>query len=128
VILYLDTRGPDNEVELYDGTNRVAGEKFEQKKLSEQLAITVERLLKEQGSDPQKLTGIVVRKGPGSFTGLRIGLSYANGLAFALDIPLVGLAESEELSEVLAHPLKKEALPILPFYGGNPHITKRKNA
>jgi tRNA threonylcarbamoyladenosine biosynthesis protein TsaB len=128
VILYLDTRGPENEVALYDRTNRITGEKFEQKKLSEQLAITVEQLMNEQKSDPSRLIGVIARKGPGSFTGLRIGLSYANGLAFALNIPLVGLAEEDDLAHVLAHPLKKQPLPILPYYGANPIITKRKNA
>ena len=58
---------------------------------SQQLLPSLDILLKERGKQIQDLEGIVVVLGPGSFTGLRIGLSLAKSLAFALKIPLVGL-------------------------------------
>lgn len=58
---------------------------------SEKLLQMVELLLGHAGVDKQELKGIAYSMGPGSFTGLRIGLSAAKGLCFALDLPLVGI-------------------------------------
>jgi tRNA threonylcarbamoyladenosine biosynthesis protein TsaB len=49
-------------------------------------------LLRESGADPAELTGIVVGTGPGSFTGMRIGIAAARGLSLALDIPVAGVS------------------------------------
>ena len=48
-------------------------------------------LLREAGVELRSLTGVVVGTGPGSFTGLRVGMSLAKGLALALRVPIVGL-------------------------------------
>src|SRR5205807_10367009 len=48
----------------------------------------VDDLLREAGLKPNQLRAVAVGTGPGSFTGLRIGLSYAKGLALAGDLPL----------------------------------------
>jgi len=50
----------------------------------------IEELLKEHSIDLQKLTGIKVNAGPGSFTGIRVGLSVANTLGFLLKISVNG--------------------------------------
>jgi tRNA threonylcarbamoyladenosine biosynthesis protein TsaB len=49
-------------------------------------------LFRESGAARTELTGIVVGTGPGSFTGLRMGLAAARGLAFALDVPVAGVS------------------------------------
>ena len=49
-----------------------------------------DELLREAGLEPSELGGVVVGTGPGSFTGLRMGLAAARGLAFALDVPVAG--------------------------------------
>jgi tRNA threonylcarbamoyladenosine biosynthesis protein TsaB len=49
-------------------------------------------LLRENGADQRELTGIVVGTGPGSFTGLRMGVATARGLALALDVPVTGVS------------------------------------
>ncbi|MDR1105171.1 MAG: tRNA (adenosine(37)-N6)-threonylcarbamoyltransferase complex dimerization subunit type 1 TsaB [Treponema sp.] len=56
---------------------------------SELLMDLADSLLKNAGLDPGDLDGVACMKGPGSFTGLRIGFSAAKGIALALDIPLV---------------------------------------
>lgn len=58
---------------------------------AEALGPMVERLFEESATKPENLARIAVTYGPGTFTGLRIGLSFAKGMALALGIPLVGL-------------------------------------
>jgi tRNA threonylcarbamoyladenosine biosynthesis protein TsaB len=51
-----------------------------------------DELFRQSGAERGELTGIVVGTGPGSFTGLRMGLAAARGLAFALDVPVAGVS------------------------------------
>jgi tRNA threonylcarbamoyl adenosine modification protein YeaZ len=63
----------------------------------ETLLPAVGRILAENGVARSSLAGIVVGTGPGTFTGLRVGLATAKGLAHALRIPIVGVASSAAL-------------------------------
>jgi tRNA threonylcarbamoyladenosine biosynthesis protein TsaB len=56
---------------------------------SKVLTVFIEELVEEAGIEKKELSGIIVSDGPGSYTGLRIGISVAKGLAYALDIPIV---------------------------------------
>ena len=60
-----------------------------------QLMPNLQQLLKLTGADSRSLTGVIVGLGPGSFNGLRVGVSAAKGLAFSLDIPIVGINSLE---------------------------------
>lgn len=53
---------------------------------------TIQAICKEHAFDLNQLDAIVVTLGPGSYTGMRVGLSSAKGLAYALDKPLIGLS------------------------------------
>jgi tRNA threonylcarbamoyladenosine biosynthesis protein TsaB len=66
---------------------------------AERLAPMAQEVLAEAGIAPSALDRIAVTRGPGAFTGLRIGLAFARGLAVALDRPCVGISTLE----VLAH-------------------------
>jgi len=57
-----------------------------------------EELLDEAGAEPHELDRLVVGTGPGSFTGMRMGLSAARALAFALDLQLAGVSTLEALA------------------------------
>jgi tRNA threonylcarbamoyladenosine biosynthesis protein TsaB len=59
----------------------------------------VDALLRQGGARPRDLAALVVGTGPGSFTGVRIGLATARALAFALDIPLAGVSTLDALRE-----------------------------
>ncbi len=64
------------------------------------VAIFVDELLRETGVQPDDLDAVAVGKGPGSYTGLRIGVSFAKGLCYALDIPLIAVGSLDALTEV----------------------------
>lgn len=58
---------------------------------AENLHIFIQDVLKETDTDIHTLQAIAVSKGPGSYTGLRIGVSAAKGLAYALNVPLISV-------------------------------------
>lgn len=65
---------------------------------AEKLAEFASQLLKKQQIDKFQLTAIAVSKGPGSYTGLRIGVAFAKGLCFSLSIPLIAINTLEALA------------------------------
>jgi tRNA threonylcarbamoyl adenosine modification protein YeaZ len=94
MLLVIDTCFNACSAALYDEATAsvVASEFLEMDRgHAEALGPMVARLFAGSGTKPEHLTRIAVTYGPGTFTGLRIGLSFAKGMALALDIPLVGL-------------------------------------
>lgn len=63
----------------------------------EELLARIEGLLADRGVEPGALGGVVVGTGPGAFTGLRVGIATAKGLAHALELPIVGVPTGEAL-------------------------------
>ncbi|GAI55710.1 unnamed protein product, partial [marine sediment metagenome] len=61
---------------------------------------------------PNSIEAIIVAKGPGSFNGLRVGISIAKGLAFSLAIPLLGISTLE----AEAYPFAYTGLPLSPIH------------
>ncbi len=64
------------------------------------VAVFVDELLRETGISPDELDAVAVGKGPGSYTGLRIGVAFAKGLCYGLRIPLVAVGSLDALTEV----------------------------
>lgn len=71
---------------------------------SEKLHTFINEVLEETATAPDQLDAIAVSKGPGSYTGLRIGVAAAKGLCFALDLPLIALNSLEILIQSVAEP------------------------
>ena len=65
---------------------------------AERLHVYIDNVLKEANIKSSQLHAIAVSKGPGSYTGLRIGVSAAKGLCFALDKPLISISTLEALT------------------------------
>lgn len=97
-ILAVDTSTEACSAALYDD-----GRIFCEKEVAPQghtrfLLPMIERLLKIQGLSLQDLDCLAAGRGPGSFTGVRIGVSMAQGLAFGAGKPLVGISDLEVLA------------------------------
>ncbi len=79
-------------VALCDSSGVVAlRESSENKSHASMLTVFIEELLSEAGMKAGDLEAVAVSKGPGSYTGLRIGVSVAKGIAYAASIPLIGI-------------------------------------
>lgn len=66
----------------------------------EQLTVLISQVLKESNKTINELQAVSVSMGPGSYTGLRIGLSTAKGLCYALNIPIIGIPSLDALIEL----------------------------
>ena len=78
---------------------------------AERLHLYIDEVLNKANVQPKQLDAIAVSKGPGSYTGLRIGVSAAKGLCFALDKPLIAVSTLE----ALAHQIEVENGVIIPM-------------
>ena len=65
-----------------------------------QVGVFVDELLREQQLQPEDLDAVAVGKGPGSYTGLRIGVSFAKGLCYGINRPLIAIGSLDALTEV----------------------------
>jgi tRNA threonylcarbamoyladenosine biosynthesis protein TsaB len=88
-ILGIDTAGPRGSIALAENGRAGAAVPLPQGGHSSALAPAVERLLAASGIGVKDLAGIAVSSGPGSFTGLRIGLAWAKGAAIGAGVPLL---------------------------------------
>ena len=93
MLLAIDTATRTASVALY-GERGVAAEHtwLSQNHHTVEVAPAIAAMLAQQGvTEEEGLRGVAVTRGPGSFTGLRIGMSLAKGLALALDLPIIGI-------------------------------------
>jgi tRNA threonylcarbamoyladenosine biosynthesis protein TsaB len=97
-VLGIDTGGPRADLALV-ARGRVLAESFDSvASHGAQLPDAVEAILNSAGLAPKDIKAIAIGTGPGSFTGLRIGLSYAKGLKMATGCALVGIASLDTLA------------------------------
>src|SRR5271169_6728604 len=94
-ILLIDTAGAEGSVALGDTESSpvvVASEVLPGRTSSERLVPAVRKLLEERGWRLRDLAAVVVVHGPGSFTGVRVGVSAAKGLSEAGGVPLIAVS------------------------------------
>lgn len=115
-ILALDTSNKTLSVavELTDGT--IIEQTIENTlQHSVLLMPTIEAVFKEAGITAKDLTKVVVAEGPGSYTGLRIGVTVAKTLAKSLGIPLVGVSSLDVFLPTLASKVEVAEV-VVPFF------------
>lgn len=128
LILAIRTDKAESELALFDDQKLIGQIIWEaHRTLADTIHKKIKELLGSYSYEWSDIKGVVCFKGPGSFTGLRIGLSVANAMAYSLNIPITGKTgddwRSDAINDLLAG--KNEKL-ILPEYGGEVHITKPK--
>jgi len=128
IVLTIRTDKPESEIGLYNENKQLVYESWEaHRQLAETLHSKMQALLEGQHKNWPDVKGIVVYEGPGSFTGLRIGISVANTLSYSLNVPIVG-SQTEHWIEEGIKMLKEgnNDLPVTPFYGSDANITTPK--
>jgi tRNA threonylcarbamoyladenosine biosynthesis protein TsaB len=127
--LTIRTDKPEAEIGLFQDATKIDYETWlAHRELAETIHLKIDELLKKNQKTLENLGGIVVYQGPGSFTGLRIGISVANALADGLEIPIVAGIGDEWLEMALDRLAKGENdKMVIPEYGALPNITKPKH-
>lgn len=128
LILTIRTDKPEAEIGLFQGDAQLIYETWQAHR---ELSVTLHRklldMLDGQHKELTDLGGLVTFAGPGSFTGLRIGLTVANTLAYGLNIPIVTTKGEGWIASGIARLNNGEREAIaLPEYGSPVHITKQK--
>lgn len=125
MIILLDTATPVCRLTTVRDGQQTTREWQADRTLARSLLAFLRDTLAEQGATFHDLTGIGVMKGPGSFTGLRIGLSVANTLADSLGVPIVGETGDAWQQQALRRLEAGDSdQVVLPDYGGEAHITR----
>lgn len=126
LVLSIRTDKPDAELGLYEDAKQLDYEVWQaHRALAETLHRKIEELLGRNGKTLKDIEGIVAYKGPGSFTGLRIGLSVVNALAYGLPAPIIGIeGETSWIEKGLAALMGGQSDEmVIPEYGSPVHIT-----
>ncbi|MEI6865481.1 tRNA (adenosine(37)-N6)-threonylcarbamoyltransferase complex dimerization subunit type 1 TsaB [Flavicella sp.] len=102
-ILNFDTATKNCSVSVSNDGELLAFEELNSEGYShgEKLHVFIEKVLKEVEINISDLAAVCVGKGPGSYTGLRIGVSAAKGICFALDIPLISIETLDVLASAV---------------------------
>ncbi|MEX0881368.1 MAG: tRNA (adenosine(37)-N6)-threonylcarbamoyltransferase complex dimerization subunit type 1 TsaB [Candidatus Saccharimonadales bacterium] len=118
-ILAIRTDKPEAELYVFENKNKLRSIKWQaHRQLAETIHIKIKEILDLLSISANDIQGIVCFKGPGSFTGLRIGLGVANALAYAQDIPIVARGGENWLEQGVSDLLDgKNDKIVVPEYG-----------
>ncbi len=124
-ILGIESAVAVGSLALFDGTTEIAAWSGGDIRITaESLLPRIDELMRSAGRAKQDLTDIAVSAGPGSFTGIRIGMATCGGLATALGIPLTShsvldaMAHAYQFTGTAAIPMGRDMVCTQPFIGG----------
>ena len=127
MILLLDTAAPLVKLTIVNGTSNETVEWQADRELARGLLQWLEEQLHARDMTWQDIQGIAVFRGPGSFTGLRIGLTVMNTLAESLQVPIVG-GHGEQWQQIAQTRLSQGENDgvVLPHYDRDATITTQR--
>lgn len=128
LILTIRTDKTEAEVGLFSDRNQLAYSSWEaHRELAKTIHAKIKDLLEETGKNWTDIEGLVVYKGPGSFTGLRIGISVGNAIAYGLKKPIISTTGERWIRSGVEGLMKgKGQLIVLPDYGADPKTTQQR--
>lgn len=98
-ILALETATPVSSVAVFEGNAVIASQEYySAQRHARLITVMIQHLLEDLELSVQDLSAVCVAKGPGSYTGLRVGVSTAKGLCMARDLPLLAVNSLEALA------------------------------
>lgn len=128
IILAIRTDNPRAEIGLYEDGKKLGYFTWTaHRELAETIHVRISELLQKSNKQLGDVGGIVVFKGSGSFTGLRIGISVANTLAYSLQVKVVGSKGEDWITRGISL-LSNNTVQtyVLPEYGAPIYTTKPK--
>jgi len=124
MIVLLDTSTPVCKLSLIDGETRIDDEWESGRTLAKGLLGYLQDNFQKIGKSWDDISGIVAFQGPGSFTGLRIGLTVLNTIADSQKIPIVGTTtERWQALGIERLTAGENDELVMPEYGAEAHIT-----
>lgn len=128
IVLTIRTDKPEAEIGLYSDDRQLAYDTWlAHRELSVTLHQRIRDLLQAQNRSLADIDGLVAFAGPGSFTGLRIGLTVANTLAYSLQMPIAAAQGEGWITEGITRLTSGDQDRLaLPEYGAPAHITQPK--
>jgi len=122
--LKINTISSENVIEIFDENFAVTA-KYEKTMARNESEIMLSWIDEIVGKKLHSTRGIIVCVGPGSYTGVRVGVTIANSMALSLNIPIIGY----KIGDVPDYSLLQQntfVAPVLPYYDREPLITKPK--
>ncbi|MCZ2223908.1 MAG: tRNA (adenosine(37)-N6)-threonylcarbamoyltransferase complex dimerization subunit type 1 TsaB [Chitinophagales bacterium] len=120
LLLHIDTATEQASVYLSENNKLIAEDKnFEQKHHASFVQPAIQKIFKQQNISLQSIDAVSVVNGPGSYTGLRVGLASAKGICYTLSKPLIALNTLEVMADAIHNniqkifPENKNNLPVL---------------
>ena len=128
IIISIKTDTPVAEIALFQDQKKIGTISWEaHRQLADTIHLKILQLLEQNSKKWEDIQGVAIFKGPGSFTGLRIGMSVANALAFSLKIPIIAALGENWRQIAIERLLKQEDERVaIPEYGSDAFTTTPK--
>jgi len=125
MILIIAITNKESFVGLSDGIKYVFVNQISKDSQKDKLLLKINEII-----SPKNIGGVIVYTGPGPFTGVRVAVSIANALSYALGVPVAGVSKIDDKEKMLRIGLKNlkedNQKIVFPVYDKEPNITKPK--